>query len=301
MILSTGFAVLRPERGTVHPGYLRHWLNTEQFQASKDRLASGATQKAITNEKMALLKMPLPTVQEQARIAEILDRTDALRIKRRTSLAQLDTFTQSIFIDTFGGSSAIHERWPMKRLGDLLDFLTSGSRGWAEHYAETGDLFLRIQNVRRDELSLDDIAYVNTPDTAEARRTRVEPGDVLLSITADLGRTAVVPANLGPAHINQHLAILRTKAVAPRFLSAYLTSPDGQRQIFGRNKHGVKAGLNFDDIRSFVVPMPPAALQQIFLARVTAGEHLRSSIRSSRTGLDEFFYSLQYRCFQGKL
>lgn len=234
-------------------------------------------------------------------IAEVLDWAEALRAKRRTALAQLDTLTQSIFRDSFGDHTTILGRWPTRRLGDLLDFLTSGSRGWAEHYAESGDLFFRIQNVGRDELLLDDIAYVTPPDTAEAKRTRVEPGDVLLSITADLGRTAVVPEGLGPAFINQHLSILRTKALVPRFLSAYLTSPVGQRQVSGRNRHGVKAGVNFDDIRSFIVPAPPTELQQDFVHCVAAVEKLKASHRASLAELGELFAALQHRAFRAEL
>ena len=133
------------------------------------------------------LRLPLPPLLEQRRIAEVLDGAEALRAKRRAILAQLDSLTQSIFLDLFGDQTTILKKWTIKKLGELLEFLTSGSRGWAEYYAASSNLFLRIQNVRRDELLLDDIAYVTAPDTAEAKRTRVQPGDVLLSITADLG------------------------------------------------------------------------------------------------------------------
>jgi chromatin segregation and condensation protein Rec8/ScpA/Scc1 (kleisin family) len=106
-------------------------------------------------EGMLRSRIALPPLPEQRRIAEILDKADALRAKRRAALAQLDTLTQSIFLDMFGDLTTLLERWPTKTLADLLDFLTSGSRGWAQHYVERGDLFLRIQNVRRDELTLE--------------------------------------------------------------------------------------------------------------------------------------------------
>ena len=109
-------------------------------------------------------------------------------------------------------------RWEVAELGSLLTFLTSGSRGWAGYYAESGVPFLRIQNVGRNRLMLDDLAFVRPPSTAEAARTSVQAGDVLLSITADLGRTAVVPQGLGKAYINQHLSILRTTGVDPGYL-----------------------------------------------------------------------------------
>src|SRR4029079_12064750 len=124
------------------------------------------------------------------------------------------------------------------KLGDKLDFLTSGSRGWAAFYAEGGASFIRIQNVKSDELDLSDIAYVDAPNTAEAKRTRVQYGDVLLSITSDLGRTALVSSDIGEAYINQHLAILRTLQFEPRYLSAALASPAGQAAIHRKNREG---------------------------------------------------------------
>ena len=259
------------------------------------------TVKHLSAKQILGISIPLPPPPEQRRIAEMLNLADALRAKRRAALAQLDTVTQSIFLDMFGDPESVLGRWPTAALGRLLEFMTSGSRGWAEHYAASGDLFLRIQNVRRDELLLDDVAFVRPPDTAEARRTRVLPGDVLLSITADLGRTAVMPVGLGPAFINQHLSILRTQALVPRFLSAYLTSPAGQSQVLSRNRQGVKAGLNFDDIRSIVVPLPPMGAQDEFSRRIAAVERLKTGHRASLVGMDSLFTSLQVRAFAGAL
>ena len=205
----------------------------------------GVAQPNISSKQLESFEICLPPIAEQKRIAEILDRTQSLISKRKEAIAKLDTLTQSIFIEMFGDPESILNLWTTQKLGSLLEFLTSGSRGWASYYAESGDLFLRIQNVRWDELLLDDIAFVKAPISAEATRTKVKAGDVLLSITADLGRTAVVPEGISTAYINQHLAILRPKSIQSKFLSAYFASPSGRRQVQGRNQQGVKAGLNF--------------------------------------------------------
>ncbi len=168
--------------------------------------------------------------------------------------------------------------WPIRPLGEFLAFLTSGSRGWARYYSDSGSPFLRIQNVGRNALLLDELTYVDPPASAEAARTKVEPGDVLLTITADLGRTGVVPSGLGPAYVNQHLAVLRLRGMHPYFLSAFLASPNGQRQIVAKNRTGVKAGLNFDDIRSLQVPAPPLH-EQLRIAEVL---HQAETLRSKR-------------------
>lgn len=301
IIASGEWIVFRGQR--FDPDYLRHVLVGNPFHAQFMSTVSGVGGSLLRARSgyVAKIKIPLPPGPEQRRIADLLDRADALRAKRRAVLAQFDALTQSIFLEMFGGPETLFQRWPIQKLGELLDFLTSGSRGWAEYYAESGELFLRIQNVGRDELLLDDIAYVKAPNTVEAKRTRARGGDVLLSITADLGRTAVVPEGLGPAYINQHLAILRTTALVPRFLSSYLASQTGQRQVFGRNRHGVKAGLNFDDIRSLAVPVPPLQTQTDFARRIAAVEKLKSSHRGSLAQLDALFASLQHRAFRGEL
>ncbi|RIE09639.1 hypothetical protein SMC3_01335 [Candidatus Cryosericum hinesii] len=294
--------VLRFDATQASSHYVFHFMHRAQFRASLAPFIRGTTMKnlAVANA-LAQVRIPLPSIREQCRIVEVLDEAEALRAERRASLVQLDLLTQSIFLDMFGGPTAVLSRWPVRQLGQLLDFMTSGSRGWAEYYAESGDLFIRIQNVQRDELVLDDITHVDAPHSAEAERTRVQAGDVLLSITADLGRTAVVPEGLGAAFINQHLSILRTRALVPRFLSAYLTSPAGQRQVLGRNRQGVKAGLNFDDIRALTVPIPPHELQCEFARRVAAVEKLKTTHRASMDELDTLFASLQNRAFRGEL
>ena len=145
------------------------------------------------------------------------------------------------------------------------------------------------------------VAFVEAPSTAEARRTRVKSGDVLLSITADLGRTAVVPADIGEAYINQHLAILRSSKVDSRFLSAALASPAGQADIMKKNREGVKAGLNFDDVRSIRIPDTPLAIQQAFSERMSEVDKLRSVYRADLDTLDALFVSLQHHAFRGEL
>lgn len=277
--------------------YLAHYLSHPDIVALSTARAAGVNLPRLSPTELAKFELPLPPLEEQRRIAGILDRVDGLRAQRRESLVHLEDLNQSIFLDMFGTALNILQRWPTKPLGALLSFLTSGSRGWARHYAEEGALFLRIQNVGHDHLVLDDIAYVIPPDTAEARRTLVEAGDVLLSITADLGRTAVVPAGLGQAFINQHLSLLRAPSIVPVYLSAFLSSPAGQRQVLGRNRQGVKAGLNFDDVRSIVVAIPPIELQWEFAERRSCVERQTGAHRSHLAELDELFNSVQARAF----
>ena len=224
-----------------------------------------------------------------------------MRAKRREALAQLGTLIQSAFLDMFGEPVTNPMRWEVVSVGNEIGFLTSGSRGWAKYYAEDGDTFLRIQNLKDGQLDLRDIAFVNAPESAEAKRTRIEPGDVLLSITADLGRTAVVPDCITKAHINQHLAILRFTNLNPVFVSYQLASNGGQAQFDRLNREGVKAGLNFNDVKSIRLTNPPLYLQHHFAAIAESVEQHKAAQRAHLTELDTLFASLQSRAFQGDL
>lgn len=283
-----------PNETRVTSDYLRHML--VGALADMERHLHGATMKHVNRGEFLATRIPLPPLEEQRRIAAILDQADAIRAKRRQALAHLGSLTQSIFDDMFGRSV-----WPIEKLGDRLQFLTSGSRGWAKYYAPDGDKFIRIQNVKGGYLNQRDMAFVAAPDTAEARRTAVQGGDVLLSITADLGRTAVVPDGFGRAYINQHLAILRAPSIQPRYLADFLESPRGQREVLGKDRGATKAGLNFDDVRSVALPIPPSGLQAVYAERVERINAQRARTHLAIEADDTLFQSLQVRAFRGEL
>ena len=278
--------------------YLYWALGSIDYDRLVDRAAKGKT---LNKAKLKILQIPLPPLDEQKRIAGILDAADALRAKRREALAELDTLLQSTFLDMFGDPVTNPMGWEVVTVGDEIGFLTSGSRGWAKYYAKDGDTFIRIQNLKDGQLDLGDIAFVNAPESAEARRTKVEPGDVLLSITADLGRTAVVPGGIAKAHINQHLAILRFTSLNPVFVSYQLASKGGQAQFDRLNREGVKAGLNFNDVKSIRLTNPPLDLQHRFAAIVASVEQQKVRQRAHLAELDTLFASLQSRAFRGDL
>ena len=301
MTASTGYCVLRPDKDKLDSRFLFHWVKTGVFVQRMVDVATGANYPAVSDAKVKASKIPLPPLAEQKRIARILDAADALRAKRREALAQLGTLIQSAFLDMFGEPVTNPMRWEVVSVGNEIGFLTSGSRGWAKYYAEDGDTFLRIQNLKDGQLDLRDIAFVNAPESAEAKRTRIEPGDVLLSITANLGRTAVVPDCITKAHINQHLAILRFTNLNPVFVSYQLASNGGQAQFDRLNREGVKAGLNFNDVKSIRLTNPPLYLQHHFAAIAESVEQHKAAQRAHLTELDTLFASLQSRAFRGDL
>jgi type I restriction enzyme S subunit len=203
----------------------------------------------------------------------------------------------------FGDPVTNPKGWETGELNNYLDFLTSGSRGWAKYYSNSGDKFIRIQNVSNNKLLLEDLAYVNAPDGAEARRTKIQIGDVLLSITADLGRSAVVTEEITGGYINQHLALLRINQniLNSRYLAAYLSSEAGVKQFQAKNKSAVKAGLNFTDIKSLNILMPPIEQQKKYEQMYKKVVSLVSSKQKSMQLSETIFNSLSQKAFAGEL
>ncbi len=299
--LGRGVASLRANFDELNSGYLWHWLSTAKHTLSKQ--ARGSTFKQVDKKTIENLEVPLPPLEEQRRIAEILDKADEVRRKRQEAIRLTEELLKSLFLDMFGDPVTNPKGWEVVELCELLIFLTSGSRGWAKYYAPRGDLFLRVQNVKGGKLLLDDIAYVNPPDSAEARRTCVKEGDILFSITADLGRTAVIPKGLPNAYINQHLAIIRVNksSISSTYLSAFLSSEGGQSQVRKLNREGVKAGLNFDDIKNLKILVPPIEIQHEYEKQFKLMSFMSNHYKEGCDSTNSLFNSLLQKAFRGEL
>lgn len=300
-IASGEWIVFRSDK--IYPDYLKHVLISDTFNKQFMATVSGVGGSLLRARPafVAKIKIALPPLAEQRRIASILDQADELRQKRQQAIEKLDQLLQSTFIEMFGDPVSNPKGWEKETIGNLTTFITSGSRGWAQYYADSGSKFIRIQNLVKGDLDMSDCAYVNAPDSAEAKRTLVQAGDVLVSITADLGRTAVVPNDIGMAHINQHVAILRLTGVNPAFISHYLASVGGKVQFEKLNRSAVKAGLNFNDIRSLEVLLPPQELQNKYVQIVHNIKNHQQQLIHFKKQSDILFSSLQNQAFNGTL
>ena len=161
----------------------------------------------------------------------------------------------------------MHNNWKTLKLGDIATLITSGSRGWAAYYADEGAKFIRMTNLPRHgiNMKLDDMKYVKLPaNNSEGSRTRLQEGDVLISITAELGKIGYVPADLGEAYINQHVALVRldrTKVI-PKMVAYILSTTSVRNSLNRRNDSGAKAGLNLPTIQKFPINIPDLEQQK---------------------------------------
>jgi type I restriction enzyme S subunit len=280
-------------------------------------LGEGTTFAEISKTALSAVTLAFPTSKpEQAKIAEVLStvdraiaQTEALIAKQQRIKAGLmhDLLTRGIdehgtlrseethaFKDSPLGR--IPAEWGVKRLDSVATFVTSGARGWARYYSKEGAIFIRIGNLTREHINLrlDDLVFVQPPEQAEGKRTSVAEGDILISITADLGITGVVPRGFGEAYVNQHIALVRLNRenICPRFMGWFLSSRKGQEQFEHLNESGAKAGLNLPTVRSLVLPYPSLDEQQMIASLVDASVkayneylNMQQKLRALKTAL----------------
>jgi type I restriction enzyme S subunit len=162
--------------------------------------------------------------------------------------------------------------WEVQTIAQMQPYITSGSRGWAEYYSDFGDLFFRITNMKRGDIELDlsDCKYVSLPaNEKEGKRTYLLNGDVLISITADIGIVSFVNSMVPkPAYINQHIALVRINDsnVNPQFVAYYLNHRSGQLQFQSLADNGAKAGMSLLRVEKLKIPIPPTLTEQTTIA-----------------------------------
>lgn len=318
---STEFMVYVPIHEDVDIGFYSWYMKSECFQSELEKVATGTTNShvRVTPKETLNWKIAYPPLSEQRRIAEILDTIDEAIQKTEALILKLKAMKQGMLHDLltrgldkngklcdpkahpeqFKDSpfGLVPVDWDVVNLGVLSTLVTSGSRGWASLYSDQGALFLRIGNLTRDHvnLRLDNVRYVLPPPTAaEGKRTRVGEGDLLISITADLGIIGVIPDGLGDAYVNQHIALVRLdrKNANPYWVANYLAFGGSQKQFYMLNDQGAKAGINLPTVESLLVAVPEvqeqdriAALIAVHDVRIRTEEHYRDKLKLQKKGL----------------
>lgn len=191
----------------------------------------------------------------------------------------------------------------------VFPFVTSGSRGWARYYSASGPLFLRVANLDHNSIDLDlsEVQHIAPPITAESKRAMVRTGDLLISITAEIGMVGVVPASLAESYVSQHVAIARPHpALNSRFLAVFIAASNGGvKQLESLQRGATKIGLGLDDIRSLVVPVPPAPEQAEIVRRVdlllALTDSLEERVKHVDTGLGRASHAVLDKAFHGEL
>lgn len=230
----------------------------------------GGVIKYIKLKNLTDALIELPCIEVQRKIVNIISKSKEIVRRKENEFELLDELVRARFVEMFGDPIQNSKGYPIRQFSDYIISLTSGSRGWAKYCVNDGkEWFITIKNVKDCNIITDNIQPINAPSNAEAKRTKVEEGDLLISITADLGRTGVVTKEVAEhgAYINQHLSCIRIdrEILNPLYVAYYMESSAGKRQFIQKNQSAVKAGLNFNSINSLKLLVPPMEEQNKFI------------------------------------
>jgi len=310
---------LNPTKCNFH--YVSHWARSDYFWQQVLRATRQAVQGNINAVEYAHFVVPCPPLDVQGAIATVLDAADDAIGKTEALIAKLRAIKQGLLHDLLtrglddNGELRDPQRhperfketplgrfpaaWDTPTINNLAIHVGSGitPTGGSNVYKHEGVLFIRSQNVTFNGLLLDDVAYIDERTHQMMTRSEIFAHDVLLNITgASIGRCCPMPEGLGRANVNQHVCAIRT-AVPRRedavVLSAMLASFIGQRQIDRLNAGSNRQGLNYQQLRSFLVPWPKADAERTAMAariesadsRIRKEEVYLSKLKAIKKGL----------------
>jgi len=284
--------------------YLFYQLNS--MQDYFERNSKGATVKGIKLDVLRDLEIPLPPLEEQKKIAAILDAADDYRQKTKALIHKYDELTQSLFLDMFGDPVTNPMGWEFNRL-DKVSFLTTkgSSPNWQGfEYMSEGVRFVTSENVRLGHLDLLKDKFVAFEFHDKLLRSQLKENDLLVNLVgASIGRGALVTPSVLPANINQAVAKteLDLSKVNPLFVLYQVITPQVQERLIGNKVEGARANISLKNVRELDLYIPPLSLQNQFAERVAQIQQQKQQAESSLVKAEELFSSLLQRAFKGEL
>ncbi len=291
--IASSLIIIRPQH-ELHSGYLKHYLASNLCAKEIALYSNGAAQPNLAASSLKQFKIPLPPLDEQRRIAAILDKADQLRQKRRQAIALLDSLTQSIFLEMFGHiTNTVH-------LMDVCDRITDGTHQ-APNWSIDGIPFLFVSNIRNQAISFESNKYVSKEEYSRlTKNCRIEAGDVLYTAVGSYGHAAVVPP--GKDFIFQrHIAHIKPKIdqISPQFLAFALESTNVRQQADRVARGVAQKTVTLASLREFVIPLPNIDKQKLFEDKISKVRQL--AFGGQFDHLNSLFSALQHRAFSGQL
>lgn len=300
-------SVLRAHHGKVDSRYLYRWFSSPRIQATVRGFGQQTTNIANLNiERCAGLAVPLPPIPEQRRIADVLDRADAMRAKRREAVGQVQLLERALLVALLGPEGDWARRWPMVALGDICAVKGGKRLPKGEDYSPepTPFRYIRVADIQDGQVQEDRLVYLRPEIQRAIRNYVVRDGDVVISIAGSIGLVAPVGPSLDGVNLTENAAKLSPNGraqYAHEYLASLLRLPSVQGQIRSYVGQVTIGKLALFRIEKLLVPLPPLSDQVHYSNGLRAIRRLGGVHLQSAAELDALFASLQHRAFRGEL
>lgn len=299
--------VIRPNN-KIYPRYLDALLKSSSYRQYIEKVTTGANINNLKNEDIDNFKINIFPIKEQIRISTILSKVEFLIQKRQESIVLLDELVSSVFNRLFGDPVKNEKKWRTAILQDLCTKIGSGAtpRGGKQNYKQEGISLIRSLNVYNGRFEYKDLAFIDEEQAKSLDNVIVEEDDVLLTITgASVARSCIVPTDILPARVNQHVSIIRTdkEKINSVFLNYTLINKNYQVLLLkiAKLNGATREALTKEDVCSLIISLPPLSLQNQFAEIVQKAEAIKQCFQKSLEELNYLYQSLSQRAFQGKL
>jgi type I restriction enzyme, S subunit len=302
-VTNCGFLIrARQISNELDPKFVVHYLRQVHVRS---QMISRAGTVAITNinqERLGSLKIPLPPIAQQKRIAAILDQAEALRSHRREAIGLLDELGRSVFLEMFGDPGKNLMGWEASKLEAITEKITDGEHQTPKRTTE-GIKLLSARNIQDGCIDVEDVDYISTEEYERIKK-RCNPvrGDILISCSGTIGRVTLVDTD-EPFSLVRSVALIKPvhAVINSKFLECFLRTSALRARMQQRANASSQANLFQNQIRELPAILPPLPLQQQFAQRIAAIEALKTTQKEALSQLDALFASLQHRAFRGEL
>ena len=303
-------AIMRtiPDTDIIRKRFLYYYLKSSYFQYAILNVGSRAAQAGFNKTDLAKLEITCPELSKQDKIVKILEKVESIIQKRKDQLNALDYIIKARFVEMFGDAVANPKKWPVKKLKDISVQINSGNtpKGGSENYVDEGIAFFRSQNVWKNRLEMEDIAYIDAKTHANMKRSSLKHGDILMTKTgrintenSSLGRAALYLGEDDMANVNGHVYFIRLKpGVSNMFVLRILVSPEYVDLIRGVCVGGIdKRQLNKEHIEDFPIICPPTDMVNEYVKFVCQVDKSKVVVQKALDEAQILFDSLMQKYF----
>ena len=308
MITAVDCTICRPNESIISKEYLCYFMRSSAYYKRLLGSVTGTTRKRISRKNLGNVELEVPSKERQMDVVEQLDCLVKVIESRKQELQLLDNLIKARFVEMFGDAVANPMHWPVKKLKELSVQINSGNtpKGGSENYVEEGITFFRSQNVWKDRLEMDDIAYIDATTHASMKRSSLKHGDILMTKTgrintenSSLGRAALYDGEDDMANVNGHVYFIRLKdGVNNKFVLRILVSPEYRELIRSVCVGGIdKRQLNKEHIEDFPIICPPSDMVDDYILFVEQVDKSKVAVQKALEETQVLFDSLMQQYF----